>query len=163
MNDGTLKTMFSSAKGDWGTPQSFFDKLNREFHFDIDVAASAENAKCARFIDAEQNGLQTPWHGRDDDGHIPYTAWCNPPYGRGLASWCDKANVERGIYGVTTVMLIPARTDTLWFHAYAPSCEVRFVKGRLTFEGAPGPAPFPSLLLVFRPFSDERWMTMRVS
>lgn len=73
--------MFSSKTGLWETPQKFFDELDQEFHFDLDVCALPENAKCARYYTPEQDGLSQPWAG---------ICWCNPPYGREIGSWVRK-------------------------------------------------------------------------
>ena len=134
--------MFSSKTDLWETPQDFFDELDQEFHFDLDVCALTENAKCARYYTPEQDGLSQPWEG---------VCWCNPPYGREIGSW-----VRRGFFasagGATVVMLLPARTDTRWFHEYIyRKSEVRFVKGRLKFGGSKNSAPFPSMVVIFRP------------
>jgi len=138
--------LYASDKTDWGTPQAFFDRLNAEFHFDLDAAASAENTKCRCFYTKEQNGLLHDW------GTWPQSAWCNPPYGRSIGDWIAKAHREARINGVTVVVLIPSRTDTAYWHDYVMrAAEVRFVRGRLKFEGAPNQAPFPSAVIVFRP------------
>lgn len=132
------KLFFSSKTDLWETPQDFFDKLNEEFHFQTDVCALPENAKCENFYTPEQDGLVQEWSG---------TCWCNPPYGRQIAKWVRKASESKA----TTVMLIPARTDTAWFHDYIyGKAEVRFVRGRLRFSGAKVNAPFPSMVVVFR-------------
>ena len=132
------EVMFSSKTDLWETPQDFFDKLNEEFHFQTDVCALPENAKCENFYTPEQDGLSQEWSG---------TCWCNPPYGRQIAKWVRKASESKA----TTVMLIPARTDTAWFHDYIyRKAEVRFVRGRLRFSGAKVNAPFPSMVVVFR-------------
>ena len=135
--------MFSSKTDLWETPQEFFDELDREFRFDLDVCALPENAKCARYYTPEQDGLSQPWEG---------VCWCNPPYGREIGKWVEKAHY--GTYnGITTVMLLPARTNTKWFHNYivTPRHEIRFVRGRLKFGGAKNSAPFPSMVVIFRP------------
>ena len=75
------------------------------------------------------------------------TAWCNPPYGREIANWVRKASEESG----TVVMLLPARTDTRWFHEFVwKKTEIRFIKGRLKFGGAKASAPFASMVVIFR-------------
>lgn len=134
--------MFSSKTDLWGTPQDLFDELDAEFHFDLDVCALPENAKCERYYTPEQDGLVQEWAG---------TCWCNPPYGRQTGKWVKKASE----CGTTVVMLIPARTDTKWFHDYIYGKEeVRFLRGRLHFVSAGGAvmdaAPFPSMVVVFR-------------
>lgn len=132
------EVMFSSKTDLWETPQDFFDKLNEEFHFQTDVCALPENAKCENFYTPEQDGLAQEWSG---------TCWCNPPYGRQIAKWVRKASESKA----TVVMLIPARTDTAWFHDYIyGKAEVRFVRGRLKFGEAKNSAPFPSMVVVFR-------------
>ena len=136
------KVMFSSATDLWETPQEFFDELNNEFHFELDVCALPENAKCAVYYTPEMDGLSQPWYGR---------CWCNPPYGRTVGSWVEKA-AQAAETGATVVMLLPARTDTAWFHRYIyGKAEMRFIRGRLKFGGAKNGAPFPSMIVVFYP------------
>jgi phage N-6-adenine-methyltransferase len=130
--------MFSSATDLWETPQDFFDKLNREFSFETDVCASPQNAKCEKFFSPEQDGLKREWTG---------VCWCNPPYGRQIGKWVEKAAKS----DATVVMLLPARTDTKWFHDWIlPYAEIRFVRGRLKFGGAENSAPFPSVIAIYR-------------
>lgn len=129
------------AKDDKPTPQHLFDRLNREFGFTIDVAASADNAKCARFYDRAQDALRLPWTG---------VVWCNPPYGAGLGKWVQKGHDEAK-NGSVVVMLLPASTDTIWFHRYCLRAEIRFIKGRLRFGNTDGTAPFGSMVVIFRP------------
>ena len=136
--------MFSSATDMWATPQNFFDELNREFNFSLDACALPSNAKCEKFFTPEQDGLSQNWEGN---------VWCNPPYGRDVGNWVAKA-YESAHSGTETVvvMLLPARTDTKWFHEYIyGKAEVRFVKGRLKFGDGTNSAPFPSMVVVFRP------------
>lgn len=136
------QVMFSSATDMWATPQDFFDNLNNEFRFEIDVCATAENAKCKTFYTKEQNGLEMPWNG---------VCWCNPPYGREIGKWVERAYTS-SVGGATVVMLLPARTDTKWFHEYIyGKAEIRFIKGRLKFGDSKNSAPFPSMVAVFRP------------
>ena len=132
---------FSSTTDEWATPQEFFDKLNAEFHFTLDVCANAENAKCARYFDFHANGLQQTWDG---------VVWCNPPYGREIYRWVRKAWAAAQA-GAIVVMLIPARTDTAWWHEFVAFGEVRFVRGRIKFGGHANAAPFPSAVVIFRP------------
>ena len=118
------EVMFSSKTDLWETPQDLFDKLDREFHFDLDVCALPENAKCERYYTPEQDGLPQPWNG---------VCWCNPPYGRQIGKWVRKA-LFSSFAGATVVMLLPARTDTKWFHDYIlHRSEVRFLPGRIRF------------------------------
>jgi site-specific DNA-methyltransferase (adenine-specific) len=134
---------------DWETPQDFFDELNKEFNFGWDLAASEENAKCDHFFTEVDDATCQTW-----PDHC--VCWCNPPYGNKICAFVRQAYEQSKptsiTSGVTTVMLIPARTDTRWFHDYIyGKHEVRFIKGRLRFVGAPHPAPFPSMLVIFRP------------
>jgi phage N-6-adenine-methyltransferase len=129
----------SSQTVEWATEQAFFDQVNREFRFTVDVAADATNAKCERFYDIESDGLMQDWDGE--------TVWCNPPYGDRIKDWMYKAATSEA----TTVLLVPARTDVKWFHEIVlPRAEVRFIKGRLRFGGSKDPAPFPTMLVIFR-------------
>lgn len=130
----------SSKTHEWETPQWFFDRLDDEFHFTLDAAASAENAKCKRYYTIQDNALWQPWDG---------VVWCNPPYGRIVGKFVRKGfTAAQG--GAVVVMLIAARTDTKYWHNYVMrSREIRFVKGRLYFGGK-GRAPFPSAVIVFR-------------
>lgn len=123
---------------DWSTPQDLFDELDAGYHFTVDVAASAENAKCSKYYDKEKDGLLQDW-----DGEM---VWCNPPYGREIADWVKKAAESHA----NVVMLLPARTDTRWFHDYIYNkASVQFIKGRLKFGGSKDNAPFPSMLVIF--------------
>ena len=131
-------------RGDnWSTPTDFYEKLNDEFHFSVDVAASDENSKCERYYTVKSNGLAQDWTGE--------TVWCNPPYGRQIRQWVCKAysTVREG--KSTVVMLLPARTDTEWFHDYVyGKAEIRFVKGRLKFGNVDQRARFPSMVVIYR-------------
>ena len=103
------KGLFTSNSEEWETPQELFDRLNRLFDFELDVCATAENAKCACFFTKEQNGLTSPWKCRN---------WMNPPYGKTIGKWCAKANYEADAFSTLTVALLPARTDTKWYHGH---------------------------------------------
>lgn len=136
--------LFSSNEDAWATPQDLFDALNNEFQFTLDPCASHGNAKCARYFTKEDDGLSKPWDG---------VVFMNPPYGRGIAQWVSKA-YEESLRGMTVVCLIPARTDTAYWHDYVMrSDEVRFIRGRLHFGGdherSAHNAPFPSAIVVF--------------
>ena len=138
--------LFSSEKQDWCTPQQFFDELDAEFHFVLDVAATHQNSKCKRCFTPEDDGLIQNW----DMGGAVY---CNPPYGKDIGLWVKKA-YEEAQKGTTIVMLIPARTDTKYFHEYIyHKSEIRFVKGRLKFTDengvSKGTAPFPSMVVIY--------------
>lgn len=134
--------LYSHKSDEWETPQDVFDRLNDKYHFDLDACATDKNAKCLRFFDKAQDGLRQSWGG--------YTVWCNPPYSK-IKDWVRKAAHEQR-NGTTTVMLIPARTDTKWFHEYVyekRGVSIQFLKGRLKFSGSMNSAPFPSMIVVF--------------
>lgn len=135
--------MFSSKTDLWATPQDFFDEMDKEFSFTLDVCALPENAKCKVYYSPEVDGLTQPWNGR---------VWCNPPYGREIGKWVRNAYLATASGSAeVVVMLLPARTDTRWFHEYIyQKAEIRFVKGRLKFGGCLNSAPFPSMVCVFR-------------
>lgn len=134
--------MMSSKTPEWATPQEFFDELNNEFNFTLDPCCTHENAKCAYHFTKEEDGLSQKWGGQ--------TVFCNPPYGRELTKWVKKCHDE-GQNGATVVMLIPARTDTRWFHDYIYNkAEIRFIKGRLKFGNSKSAAPFPSMLVIYK-------------
>ncbi len=141
-----LKTMLSSEDMTWGTPQDFFDKLDEEFHFTLDPCATPETAKCKKFYTKEDDGLSKDWTGE--------IVFCNPPYGREIKHWVRKCSIEATHIGTVVVMLIPARTDTIYFHEYIYNkAEIRFIKGRLKFVGkqkGSGSAPFPSMLIIYQ-------------
>ena len=129
-------------RADWETPPELFAAYHREFGFTLDAAALPHNAKCARFFTPDDDGLAQDW-GRE-------TVWLNPPYGRQIPRWIRRAwQASQG--GATVVLLLPARTDTAWWHDYAAKGEVRFLRGRVRFVGATDEAPFPSAVVVFRP------------
>lgn len=130
---------FSSKTDLWATPQDFFDKCNEKYNFELDVCASPENAKCPRYFTKDDDGLQQEWSG---------VCWMNPPYGREIGKWIKKA-YEASLSGTIVVCLLPARTDTRWWHDYCAKGQVEFIKGRLKFGGSKSPAPFPSALVVF--------------
>jgi site-specific DNA-methyltransferase (adenine-specific) len=124
-----------SQSVDWATPQAMFDELNREFQFDYDPCPLY--AADTMSVD----GLSSDWGN---------STFCNPPYGRTLGLWTRKAR-EQAALGKTVVLLIPSRTDTKWWHEDVMLAdEIRFVRGRLKFGGAPYNAPFPSAVVVFR-------------
>lgn len=135
--------MFSSKTDLWETPQSFYDELNKEFQFTLDPCATPENAKCEMFFTKEMDGLTMNWEGN--------RVFCNPPYGKEIGKWVKKAYEESKKSNTTVVMLIPARTDTAYFHDYIyhKAKEIRFVKGRLKFGQSKNAAPFPSMVVVF--------------
>lgn len=138
------KALLSTGKDDWETPPEFFAELDAEFHFTLDACATAENAKCARYYSEAEDGLAQDWSGE--------TVWCNPPYSSSRQNdWVRKCWEEGRKPGTVVVALLPARTDTARFHEYIlGQAEIRFLRGRLKFVGAPTSAPFPSLLAIWR-------------
>jgi len=127
---------------EWATPAGLFEELNNEFHFTLDPCATAQNAKCVKFFTEEDDGLAQSWDGE--------TVFCNPPYGRNTEKWVKKAFETRTETAV--VLLVPARTDTRWFHEYINGkAEVRFIRGRLKYNDGYQNAPFPSMIVVYRP------------
>lgn len=132
--------MFSSKSNEWDTPQKLFDQLNSEFNFTLDPCATPENAKCSKFFTKADNGLAQSWENE--------RVFCNPPYGREIKAWVKKAAMQKkGL----VVLLIPARTDTSYFHDFIyGKSEIRFLKGRLKFGNSRNGAPFPSMIVVFR-------------
>jgi phage N-6-adenine-methyltransferase len=129
---------FSSKTDLWATPVKFFEDMAAQYGpFDIDVCADATNAKCPVYFDKTSDGLAQKWIGK---------CWMNPPYGRDIGKWMKKASESNA----TVVCLVPARTDTKWWHDYAMKGEITFIKGRLKFGNATNSAPFPSAVVVFR-------------
>jgi len=140
---------FNSANSDWETPQWLFDLLDNEFHFTCDVAANNENAKVAYFIDSKRDALAQDWHG---------VCWLNPPYGRGIEKWVQKA-YEESQRGALVVMLVPARTNTLWWHKYCmKASEIRFLLGRPKFGNAKYGLPQPLAIVIFR----DKWDRLQI-
>jgi len=138
---------FSSERDNWETPQDFFDKLNEEFGFTLDVCAEDDTAKCEKYYTKKDDAFTKKWKG---------VCWMNPPYGRGIGVWLEKA-YETSQNESTVVCLIPSRTDTKWWHDYVmQAAEIRFVKGRLKFDGHKNSAPFPSAVVVFKMFWEEQ-------
>lgn len=141
-----LQVHFSSKSNEWQTPPELFKKLDDEFHFQLDAAATKENALCENFFTQEQDSLKQDWasYGR---------IFVNPPYGRVISQFVEKAYLESR-KGCVVVMLIPARTDTKFFYDYCmKAAEIRFIKGRVKFKNPnvvkSFSAPFPSMIVVF--------------
>lgn len=136
------EVLFSSKSDEWATPPEVFQELDREFHFDLDPCATAENHKCEKYYSREENGLLKDWGGS--------RVFCNPPYSQ-IAVWVAKCFYEAQKDNTLVCLLIPARTDTKYFHNYIlHRAEVRFIRGRLKFNGARYNAPFPSMVVIFR-------------
>jgi len=141
-----MSVHFSSELTAWETPPEVFGPLDDEFKFGLDAAASPKNAKCARYLTT--GALAKDWAALSKGRAV----WLNPPYGRGLSDWVAKARQEGE--RVVVVALLPARTDTAFFHTHVARGEVRLLRGRVKFlvDGAvTGVAPFPSLIAVWGP------------
>ena len=135
----------TSDREDWETPQELFDRLDSLYGFTLDPCSTHANAKCERHFTREEDGLSRSWEGE--------VVFCNPPYGRGIGEWVRKCS-EESVHA-KVVLLIPARTDTAYFHDYIyrkPGVSVEFLRGRLKFElggVAQQSAPFPSMIVEF--------------
>lgn len=137
------KALFSSASCEWGTPARLFEKLNSIFNFNLDPCATLENAKCKMYFTKNDDGLSKKWFGR---------VFCNPPYGRDISKWVNKAHDEFYCGNCeAVVLLLPSRTDTRYFHDYIlGKSEIIFLRGRLKFGNSKNSAPFPSLLAIYQ-------------
>ncbi len=135
---------FSSQTDEWETPSALFQQLNNEFHFTLDPCATKANAKCTQYFTKVEDGLLQNWRRE--------AVFMNPPYGREIAKWMCKA-LESSLAGATVVCLVPARTDTRWWHDYAMRGEIRYLRGRLKFGESKNCAPFPSAVVIFRALS----------
>ena len=146
--------LMSSNRGDWETPQALFDLLDAEFYFAMDAAARVDNSKCPFCLIPEQDSLSVDWQEAMASADGWSSIWLNPPYGRSIWEWTAKAAYEGTRGPHTVVALLPARTDTAWWHRdVMRATEVRLIKGRLKFEidGKPlGTAPFPSCVVIWR-------------
>ncbi|TVL96981.1 MAG: adenine methyltransferase [Candidatus Brocadia sp. WS118] len=146
------KILFSSQSDEWATPLDLYKKLNEEFHFKTDPCTTQDNPLgCEVFYTKERNGLEEHWFGN---------TFINPPHSQ-IKHWVKSARLRQTDYYDyhkprhvgTIVMLIPARTDTKWFHNYIyqkPDVAIRFLKGRLKFGSSKNSAPFPSMIVIFR-------------
>ena len=134
--------MFSSKTDEWATPQDLFNYLNSIYHFTLDVCADETNHKCNKYFTKADDGLKQSWDG---------VFWMNPPYGKVIYNWVKKAFEEafKPNKNNIGVLLLPARTDTRWFHEFCVKGTIIFVKGRLKFNGDKNSAPFPSMIVVF--------------
>ena len=133
--------MFSSKTPEWATPQDLFDRLDEKYHFNLDPASTDENAKMRKSLYRKRRRLIPRMGG--------YKVFCNPPYGREIGKWVEKGYKESQKQNTTVVMLLPARTDTKWFHDYCLKGEIEFIRGRLKFGDSKNSAPFPSMIVVF--------------
>jgi len=138
-----FKGLMTSLTCEYATPQWLYDELNKEFNFLLDVCANKDNAKCYKFYTEKDDALNQSW---------VKPCWMNPPYGREIRKWVKKAWEESWYVcsGGRVVCLLPARTDTKWWHDYVMKAdEIRFIKGRLKFNDSKNSAPFPSCIVIF--------------
>jgi site-specific DNA-methyltransferase (adenine-specific) len=149
-----LAVHFSSQTCEWATPQVLFDRLHARYGFTLDACATADNAKCPVYFTRDEDELTQTWTGR---------VWMNPPYGREIAGWMRKAWEAAQSTAELVVCLVPARTDTAWWHEWATRGEVEFLAGRVRFGGGRHGAPFPSALVVFRNARDGRFCVTKVA
>ncbi len=147
------ETLFSSGTDNWETPPELFYELHREFKFTLDAAALPATAKVPHFFSPEQDALTQDWG--------QHTVWLNPPYSRGLQRKFIEKAYQSSLPVATTVLLIPARTDTRVWHDYCMKGEIRFIEGRIKFVGAESGAPFPSAIVIFRPGGSLKVSAMR--
>jgi site-specific DNA-methyltransferase (adenine-specific) len=139
------ETLFSHKSDDWETPDNLFKQLDEEFHFECDAAADDTNTRCEYYLDPE---LLPPLE-LESWGDLYKTFYLNPPYSQ-VEAFVKKASCEAD-KGAIIVCLLPARTDTKWWHEYVlKASEIRFIKGRIKFRGAENSAPFPSVIVIFR-------------
>jgi site-specific DNA-methyltransferase (adenine-specific) len=148
---------FKSNSNEWYTPSSVYDPLNKEFCFTLDPCCTKESAKCDKYFTKEDDGLMQDW---SDD-----IVFVNPPYGREISKWVKKSYESSFLHGATVVMLIPARTDTTYWHDYIfDKAEIRFLRGRIKFKDKQGitrdSAPFPSAIIVFRGVKNDQTTTL---
>ena len=136
------KGLFSSNSNEWATPKDLFNDLNKKFNFTLDPCANDENHKCDKYYTIKEDGLKQEWEGE--------CVFCNPPYGREISKWVKKCYEQHFKHNITVVMLLPARTDTSYFHNYIyHKSEIIFLRGRLHFSDGPNPAPFPSMIVIY--------------
>ncbi len=140
--------MNKELKDSWETPAHIYEQWGANYKCNLDVAASAANTKCSDYFDIERDALSCDWYGR---------VWCNPPYSK-LKAWVAKAYRQRNNCDII-VCLLPAKTDTQWFHSFIyRKASLFFIKGRISFErngqpGGRGRLPFPSMVTIYRPDS----------
>ena len=143
MNEHQMNLFRKTESVEWGTPQAFYDELDKEFHFDLDPCATDENHKCQRYFTRAEDGLSKNWGG--------CKVFCNPPYGKDISKWVRKCWEEGQKPDTLVVLLIFANTDTAYFHDYILNrAEIRFIRGRLRFNEGKNPAMRPSMLAIFR-------------
>ena len=126
------RVVFSSASDHWETPTGVFNALKSEFAITFDPCP----------LKSPIDGLKLLWIG---------SVFCNPPYSK-IAEFLRKGLYHLAVHDCESIVyLLPARTDTAWFHDYCiKAVEIRFLRGRLKFGGAKNDAPFPSMVVIFK-------------
>ena len=149
-----MKVHYMSKSNEWSTPQSFYDRLDKDFSFTLDPATDGANAKCKKFFTEQEDGLKQSWEGE--------TVFMNPPYGSAIKDWIAKARKESENPNTIVVGLIPARTDTRYWHEhiFGVASDIIFIKGRLKFGDGENSAPFPSAVIVWGKGTNTRISTM---
>ena len=152
----TQEQLFSSKSVEWGTPQALFDALNQEFGFGLDAAASDTNHKVPHYYTKDDDALTKEWAEELPSIRDSSAIWMNPPWGRGIGKWIEKAYNEAQ-KGLTVVCLLPSCTDTKWWRDYVwKAAQIRFVTGRLSFvrdDGHTGPCTKGAAIIVFTHWS----------
>lgn len=139
---------FSSEMMTWRTPPEIFNPLHAEINFDCDICASPGSNLLPNYVSPDMDALSPiPWAAYGN------RLWMNPPYGRALSKWMARTHAE-WLNGLDITCLIPARTDTAYWHDYVMQAdEIRFVRGRIRFLDESGQAtnaaPFPSAIIRF--------------
>ena len=137
----------TSNTNEWYTPKELYNKLNEEFNFTLDPCCTEKSRKCEKYFTKKENGLIHDWSNNN--------VFMNPPYGNDIKYWIEKAYLESLKDNTIVVALIPARTDTSYWHNFIfnKASDIRFLKGRIKFEKEDGTlgnsAPFPSAVIVW--------------
>ena len=154
MNKLTQNTLLSSNNDEWETPQSLFNILNQKYKFTLDPCATHYNYKCKKYYTKEQNGLNQSW--KDE------IVFVNPPYSH-IKEWVKKSCEESEKHKIIVILLIPARTDTIYWHEYImkEAKKIYFIKGRLKFNNSHNNAPFPSVIIEFNPDKDNNYLNVK--
>ena len=143
---GDIAGMMSSDRQDWATPPDFIRKVEKKIgrKFDLDVCAYDHTAKAPKWFTEKDDALTKEWSAP--------LCWMNPPYGRALPIWLKYAYDQSQKHNNTIICLVPARTDTAWFHDIATKGTIVLLRGRINFEqeGEKAGSPaFPSMIVVF--------------
>ena len=140
-----MKVHYMSKSNEWTTPPDLFNELNYKHNFTLDPCCTKQSALCDKYYTIEDDGLKQDWGGE--------IVFMNPPYGREIGKWVEKAYKE-SLKGAVVVCLIPARTDTRYWHDYIfpYASGIKFLKGRLKFGNGKNSAPFPSAIIEFKKY-----------